>query len=63
MAALTREEENIAKRVMDLRREAASASNIVGSAELFQLSQEIESLMTRQQALAMERDDHERIIK
>jgi len=63
VAALTREEENIAKRVMDLRREAASASNIVGSAELFQLSQEIESLMTRQQALAMERDDHERIIK
>merc|ERR1719443_1189998 len=30
---------------------------------MFQLSQEIESLMTRQQALAMERDEHQRIIR
>ena len=60
VAAICKEEENITKRIFDLRREAAS---VVGSVEMFQLSQEIEGLLNRQQMLLQEKDDHERYIK
>ena len=57
------EDRVLSKRIFDLREAAASVAGGGGGVEMFQLSQEIEVLITRQRGLMQEKDEHERHIK
>jgi len=61
------EDRVLSKRIFDLREAAASLAggqvSQGGGVEMFQLSQDIENLISRQRGLMQEKDDHERHIK
>ena len=65
--AILMEDRVLSKRIFDLREAAASLAggqvSQGGGVEMFQLSQDIENLITRQRGLMQEKDDHERHIK
>ena len=65
--AILMEDRVLSKRIFDLREAAASLAggqvSQGGGVEMFQLSQDIENLISRQRGLMQEKDDHERHIK
>ena len=65
--AILMEDRVLNKRIFDLREAAASLAggqvSQGGGVEMFQLSQDIENLISRQRSLMQEKDDHERHIK
>ena len=65
--AILMEDRVLSKRIFDLREAAASLAggqvSQGGGVEMFQLSQDIENLISRQRSLMQEKDDHERHIK
>ena len=65
--AILLEDRELCKRIFDLREAAASLAggqvSQGGGVQMFQLSQDIENLISRQRGLMQEKDDHERHIK
>ena len=57
------EDRVLTKRIYELREAAQQATIAGGGVEMFQLSQELEVLISRQRGLIQEKDEHERHIK
>lgn len=61
--AISVEDRVLTKRIYELREAAQQATIAGGGVEMFQLSQELEVLISRQRGLIQEKDEHERHIK